>query len=672
MRIKWLGAALAAAALVSSVALENRRALATSDADRDYPLPVVGDPGVLAQKYEAWKDAVGGEEHGTTIGLLGSSLLPDAQGLVRFDVERDRVSVDVDGLDRPADVWLIEHGDGEDQSELLGRLVPGADGNAVLETGLDAGALADFGLDYVAVVPAGADPAEARLLSGRPSIFHRYLAWELANEAQRRSSGGGPGLALLMLVPPASGPLDDVADLMSALVAKGEFLFFEETFEGNGRTCGSCHPAGDNLTIDAEFIDTLPNDDPLFVAERVPALNSDLNGGLRFEIPELMRRFAVILENVDGMDNLAKKFAMRGVPHTLGMRTSIERAFPPGTPGQPDESTGWSGDGTPFEAVVLGIQVEGRLLDFPVGAINQHFPKTLERDHLDGVGAVFAKDFRAPKKAELEAMLAFQLSLGRQVDLDLNTLVLNDVGAQTGLELFRDGSPPGSFTCNTCHNNAGANTGGANIEIDTGVEEFLQNRIDEFDGTGQPRPPDGGFGTTPGELGLGNQAFNVTSVVELADTLPAFHNNIVDTVEDSILFYRSQEFTDEGFPAISFGNQGTAQVAAFMRVINSIDNIENSALRHLKRAYGLVCQPSLDPLQIHDAVNRLLQLAIADLQDTVDVLNEQGLHPDAVEYLEEAIAKIRSAMAPLQCTTRQKLIEEAAELALKARDAMKA
>ena len=28
-----------------------------------------------------------------------------------------------------------------------------------------------------------------------------------------------------------------------ALVEEGRRLFFEETFGGNGRTCGSCHPA---------------------------------------------------------------------------------------------------------------------------------------------------------------------------------------------------------------------------------------------------------------------------------------------------------------------------------------------------------------------------------------------------------------------------------------------
>ncbi|MFQ5962129.1 MAG: hypothetical protein ACE5MG_12100, partial [Candidatus Methylomirabilales bacterium] len=39
-------------------------------------------------------------------------------------------------------------------------------------------------------------------------------------------------------------------DPQAQLIAKGREIFFNETFEGNGRTCGSCHRAEDNFTID--------------------------------------------------------------------------------------------------------------------------------------------------------------------------------------------------------------------------------------------------------------------------------------------------------------------------------------------------------------------------------------------------------------------------------------
>ena len=68
-------------------------------------------------------------------------------------------------------------------------------------------------------------------------------------------------------------PLPDVPpDLKAELVAKGRRIFFNETFNGNGRTCGTCHPADNNFTIDSPFIARLAKDNPLFVAEFNPNL----------------------------------------------------------------------------------------------------------------------------------------------------------------------------------------------------------------------------------------------------------------------------------------------------------------------------------------------------------------------------------------------------------------
>ena len=55
-------------------------------------------------------------------------------------------------------------------------------------------------------------------------------------------------------------------------VAQGEALFRHETFGGNGRTCGECHPARDSgrLTpsdVQARFKNVSTTFDPLFVAE---------------------------------------------------------------------------------------------------------------------------------------------------------------------------------------------------------------------------------------------------------------------------------------------------------------------------------------------------------------------------------------------------------------------
>lgn len=80
-----------------------------------------------------------------------------------------------------------------------------------------------------------------------------------------------------------------------------------------------------NFTIDPVFIARLPDDDALFVAE----FNPDLE---ELENPKLMRKFGLILENLDGFD---KPGVMRGVPHVLALRTSVGSVQGP--------RTGWSG-----------------------------------------------------------------------------------------------------------------------------------------------------------------------------------------------------------------------------------------------------------------------------------------------------------------------------------------
>ncbi|MBI3258565.1 MAG: hypothetical protein HYZ54_03655, partial [Ignavibacteriae bacterium] len=142
----------------------------------------------------------------------------------------------------------------------------------------------------------------------------------------------------------------------------------------------------------------------------------------------MMRKFGLILENLDGFSDLPNKFVMRGVPHTLGMRVSIASQGGP--------RTGWSGDGAPGD---------GSLRSFATGAVIQHFTKSLNR--VPGV------DFRLPTDEELDAMEAFQLSLGRQTELSLPLPLKGDV-AKRGQAIFLDNS---LGKCNICHSNAGAN-----------------------------------------------------------------------------------------------------------------------------------------------------------------------------------------------------------------------
>ena len=364
------------------------------------------------------------------------------------------------------------------------------------------------------------------------------------------------------------------------LIEKGRRLFTSETFKGNGRTCATCHPASNNFTIDPAFIQNLHRRkprDPLFVAEFNPALKN-------LENPALMLQFGLILENLDGFTNPG---VMRGVPHTLGMGVSMNVRPNDGDFKRVDgstvtEATGWSGDGAPGD---------GSLRSFAIGAVTQHFPKTLNR--------IPGKDFRLPTEAELDALEAFQLSLGRQSEINLAAMNFADLNVQAGKDLFN--SPNNGNTCSFCHSNAGANIAdGFNRNFDTNTESR----------TPPDRPPDGGFGdaTPVGGAGIGNQKFNVVSLVEAADTPPFFHNNSAATIEDAVHFYTTTTFS--GTPFVLSDAQ-VNQVAAFLRALNALENIRSSN-ELAREAQG----------QLLQARQTIRERVIPDTDDAIEVLGD--------------------------------------------------
>lgn len=433
----------------------------------------------------------------------------------------------------------------------------------------------------------------------------------------RLAAGGSLAVMVLAACPPGPPEPPDPGD---DLVKRGEVLFFEGTFDGNGRTCGTCHPRENNFTLDPEFIATLPNDDPLFVAETNPDLAKN------FENPRLMRQLGLILENLDGFSDLENVFVMRGIPHTLALRTSVASGVGP--------RTGWSGDGAPGD---------GSLRSFAMGAVIQHFTKTTNR--------VAGVDFRLPTDEELDALEAFQLSLGRQEDLTLPIALEGEVAAR-GQEIFLDRT---LGKCSFCHFNAGANGDPAvfgaqagNLSFDTGVEELPDQPADL---TGEPVPPDDGFGIP------GNGQFNTPPLVEAADTPPFFHNDTVATIESAVAFYNGDAFNNSPAGQVLAGATGgginlevtqVEAVAAFLRVLNALENIRQSI--ELLEASGKA-RPS-------ERERRVVSQASHEIDDASRVLAERALHLDAVSLLREARASVERK--PPQS-------REAIELLLKAR-----
>ena len=391
-----------------------------------------------------------------------------------------------------------------------------------------------------------------------------------------------------------------VAGVLNVDTCVGGDLFLRETFNGNGRSCATCHPVAHNFTIDPTFISQLPANDPLFVAE----FNSQLT---HLEIPAMMRQFGVILENVDGFaPDPTTHFVLRAVPHVLSLATSITN--PPNTPNPPANRTGWSGDGAPGS---------GALRDFQTGAITQHYTKSLSR--------VVGTDFRLADSGELDRIDHFMRQLGRLNELTLTSVVMTDSGAEAGRQRFLN------VGCNGCHGNAGANAafgGGGNRNFNTGVESARNSALAAF-------PHDGGFLASPAnpDGSFGDKTFNVPPLIEAADTGPFFHTAttisgasshnvaVATSIEEAIAFYDTPAFNSSpaglGVP-INLTAAEIDNIGRFLRGLNAAFNIA-IAIRRVQAVAVL-----FDTFIFDDGGFRaaLIQLAISDAQDALRMLSE--------------------------------------------------
>src|SRR5581483_7233738 len=251
-----------------------------------------------------------------------------ARGTAVIDINRGTVTATLNSVPDTGgfDLWFVKNVAGgtvapevTDQMLKVGSF-QGTGPSRTLTASL--GANVFFDLDLLVVTRSGKAPSESRIAVGDRTLM------------EKRMFRCRQGKAL----DPVTGALANNIETTDPLVARGAQLFFNETFGGNGRTCGTCHRAEDNLTIDPAFIATLPQSDPLFVGENNPALAA-------LENPALLRTRGLVLENLDGFDDPTHKFVMRGVPHTLSL--SLTDGVANGFGGPPDHRLGWSGDGAP-------------------------------------------------------------------------------------------------------------------------------------------------------------------------------------------------------------------------------------------------------------------------------------------------------------------------------------
>jgi hypothetical protein len=409
----------------------------------------------------------------------------------------------------------------------------------------------------------------------------------------------------------------------------GADIFMKENFNGNGRTCGTCHRVERNFAIDATFIARLPSSDPLFIAENTSD-SLPLNG---LEIPAQMRARGLILENVDGTqpEGPTNRFVLRSVPHNLSQGTSLTR--PSFEPTLPAERTGWGGDGAPSSGTnASGVPMTGRLADFTNGAINQHFTRSLNR--------VIGTDFRQATEQEGQAVATFMRQLGRTNEISLNAVTFSDPAADAGRVRFMNS------ICNTCHTNAGANDQGTNQNFFTNVEGARNPALAGFPADGG----DSGFEFQSPPSAIGDSTFNTPPIIEAADSGPFFHTDTqvvgapsentdsVQTIEQAVAFYNSNFIRFVDFNATEIANVGR-----FLRALNAIFNIQMASnriigARNMGNVLGNVAR--VDRMQ-----RRLAQMTLFELDDAVRVLSQVNLNPAQADRVRTARTRIETVVA---------------------------
>ncbi len=629
-----------------------------------------GSPDALLSKYQRWKYTYEANQGAEVLSIplrfakAFSSEQIDAQGIARINLVNGELNVSFTGLEpkEKYTFWLVGGqktlASTKEIHKKIGSITATGTDNDTLTAQLKRGSLQDFYISRAVLARAEQTTAQPALLAGAPGLFQRLYystkIWPVAGVGQmiQVKQQQTPFSFLLPTPAYAAQANGNLENVLGQQIARGRDLFINETFAGNGRTCETCHRLDNNHTIDPIFIADLPDDDPLFVSET----NSDLAG---LENSKLLRQFSLIKTNVDGFD---RPGVFRGVPHTLALSTSMM----PESDKEAEfvlDATGWSADGAPGD---------GSLRMFSVGAVIQHFPKTLNR--------IEDQDFRLPNDEELDALEAYMLSLGRSQDLALDNMNFSSPIVQRGRELFHS-KEQGTGQCKGCHFNAGANSSTTfqNGNRDTGVENLPENpaRL-----VWLPTPVDGGFGKEErNDCGwdgqqrcFGNGEFNMTTVIEAADTAPFFHNNSVNTIEEAIAFYNSNAFhaSPGGKPAdpndpnsvcercIHLESTQVVSVALFLRTINAMENIRssNEMLEQVK-------------LLGRRAGKEILLIAMADTEDAIEVLEGGKIiaNPESLKLLKQALSFEQRAMRRTLLTSiRNKLIDRAIAAKLTAND----
>jgi hypothetical protein len=328
------------------------------------------------------------------------------------------------------------------------------------------------------------------------------------------------------------------------LIDDGFRIFTQETWNGNGRTCGTCHIPKEAYNIFPATIKKLSKKErDLVFATNVPGLENinlvkshalfNIEGG---PAPENCRaddpRCWVEAENAIPPKRPGPIFRSTMTIQALDL-TTVNRAAPPffGTTKLPPKCSqglssgqmpqlGWAGDGSPgtlnfFDSLGDGVNdcqvhhgtfdanANGSIRAFANGAIAQHSTKSLDR--------IEGRDFRFATAEELNALEAFQRWLGRR-PLTADENAIQGTGTATEFLLaklqFKDPRVakgrdhylgagqlntnfPGPMLvqpfdatngagCNACHGEGGAISGIAGINRNINLNTFVELSSEEI------------------------------------------------------------------------------------------------------------------------------------------------------------------------------------------------
>ncbi|MCK5898323.1 MAG: hypothetical protein KAG06_04560, partial [Methylococcales bacterium] len=175
------------------------------------------------------------------------------------------------------------------------------------------------------------------------------------------------------------------------------------------------------------------------------------------------------------------------------------------------------------------------------------------------------------------------------------------------------------------------------------------------------------------ETCYGNREFNMTTLVEAADTAPFFHNNSVNTIEEAVAFYNSNAFhqsaganpADPKKPksvcerCIHLEPTQVTAIALFLRTLNAMENIRSS--NQLEQALE-----DLSKIERREQI----RLAMAETLDAIEVLEGGAIipNPKSVKLLRQALKTERKAFNNRYRMDSLTLISEAINLKKLAND----